>query len=196
MVSADSLSTSTSLINQVRAGEQLAWNRFVSLYTPLILNWCHRYGIRGTDADDIAQNVFLAILKHIAEFGKDHLDNSFRAWLWTITRSKILDELRYTKKYPRAVGGQTLSHLDVSWPTPIESRSSSESAQDLELLIAVALQIIRQDFSMQTWQAFWQSAALGQRPSEVARELGMTAAAICMCRARVLRRLRETIEEL
>lgn len=73
-------------------------------------------------------------------------------------------------------------------------RSGEELANDLNTLVNSALEVIRQDFSQQTWTAFWQTCALGRRPSEVARELSMTDAAVCMCRARVMRRLRETIE--
>ncbi|MEO8268499.1 MAG: sigma-70 family RNA polymerase sigma factor [Aureliella sp.] len=185
-------STSTSLLNQVRGGDEIAWYRMVDVYTPLIAKWSGQYGIRGADADDIAQDVFISVAKHIAEFGQDRSDNSFRAWLWTITRSKIVDQLRQAKKHPGAIGGQNFGELEAPDRNSFEARGESESVQDLNVLIASALETIRRDFTPQTWTAFWQSTAFGRRPSEIARELNMTAAAVCMCRARVLRRLRET----
>jgi RNA polymerase sigma-70 factor (ECF subfamily) len=189
----DPLSTSTSLLNQVRAGETLAWYRLVNIYTPLIVLWSKQHGMKGVDTEDIVQNVFVAVAKHIAEFGHNRSENSFRAWLWTITRSKIMDQLRFTKKNPSAKGGEDFVKFEAANNSLTGERNASESAHDLNLLIAATLEIIRQDFSQQTWKAFWLTAAMGRRPSEVAQELEMTAAAVCMCRARVLRRLRETI---
>ena len=189
----DPFSTSTSLLNQVRAGEALAWYRLVNIYTPLIVLWSRQHGMRGVDNEDIVQNVFVAVERHIEEFGHDRPENSFRAWLWTITRSKIMDQLRFKKKNPNAIGGQDFVRFEAAGDSSADERNASDSAHDLKVLIAATLEIIRQDFSQQTWRAFWLTAAMGQRPSEVAQELGMTAAAVCMCRARVLRRLRETI---
>ncbi len=107
-----------------------------------------------------------------------------------------MDQLRRVKKYPGAIGGQNFRDLEVPDGNSVEERGVSESAQDLNVLIASALNTIRQDFTPQTWTAFWQTTALGRRPSEIAQELNMTAAAVCMCRARVLRRLRETLGDL
>ncbi len=189
----DPFSTSTSLLNQVRSGEKLAWYRLVNIYSPLIVLWSRQHGMKAQDTEDIVQNVSVAIERHIEEFGRDRSENSFRAWLWTITRSKIMDQLRFAKKNPTAIGGEDFVRFEAASDSLAEERNASESANDLKLLIAATLEIIRQDFSHQTWTAFWLTAAIGRRPSEVARELGMTAAAVCMCRARVLRRLRETI---
>jgi RNA polymerase sigma-70 factor (ECF subfamily) len=196
MKATDPLSTSSSLLNQVRSGEELAWFRLVHTYTPLIHRWARQQGVRETETEDIAQNVFVAVAKHINRFGHSREENSFRAWLWSITRSKIMDQLRFTKKGPNAVGGMDLLCFEAAKVNASANeivRNSSELADDLKLLIVRALEIIRHDFSEQTWTAFWLTAALGRSPGEVSKELGMTAAAVCMCRARVLRRLRETI---
>ena len=56
-----------------------------------------------------------------------------------------------------------------------------------------AADTIRGDFSESTWQAFWRSSIDGHATSEIAHDLGLSPAAVCMCRSRVLRRLRETL---
>ena len=58
------------------------------------------------------------------------------------------------------------------------------------------LDTIRGDFSESTWQAFWRSSIDGHATSEIAHDLDLSPAAVCMCRSRVLRRLRETLGEL
>ncbi len=187
----DPYQTSVLLLKLVRSGEKSAWYRLVNIYTPLIVLWSRQHGMRGADIEDITQNVFIAVEKHIEGFGNERAENSFRAWLWTITRSKIMDQLRLEKRNPITIGVQDLARFESVGYNLDEERNAS--ANELKVLIAATLKFIRQDFSDQTWTAFWSTAALGQRPKEVASELGMTAAAVCMCRARVLRRLRETL---
>ena len=193
MESTESPSKSTSLLQLVRSAEELAWFRFVNVYTPLIELWSRQQGIRRADREDIVQNVFVAVAQHIEEFGRDRVENSLRAWLWTITRSKIIDHVRLSRRTPHTIAGDLFVTLEAP-DRLLEARNASDSADDLNTLVNSALQVIRLDFSQQTWSAFWQTCALGRRPSEVARELSMTDAAVCMCRARVMRRLRETIE--
>ena len=193
MPTVDPQSTSTSLLQQVRSGEQLAWFRFVNVYTPLIEQWLRQQGIRRVDTEDIVQNVFAAVAQHIQEYGRDRTENSFRAWLWTITRSKVIDHLRSSRKTPPTLDGDLLGNVEAP-DRLVESRNASDSDNDRNTLVNSALEVIRLDFSLKTWTAFWQTCALGRPPSEVAREMGMSAAAVCMCRARVMRRLRETID--
>lgn len=196
MPTLDPQSTSTSLLQQVRSGEQLAWFRFVSVYTPLIELWTRQQGIRRGDSEDVIQNVLVAVAQHIQEYGRDRAENSFRAWLWTITRSKVIDHVRSSRKMPDILDADRLGNLEAPDRFACASRNTSEFANDRDTLVNSALEVIRLDFSPQTWTAFWQTCALGRPPSEVAREMGMSAAAVCMCRARVMRRLRETIDPL
>lgn len=189
----DPFSTSMSLLQQVCSGEALAWNRFVLFYTPLIKCWCKRFGMKEVDIEDVSQNVFLAVQKSIQRFDKDRKESSFRAWLRTITHSKVMDQKRSAKKNVTGTGGQESVVIEATVFKMNEERNTNESTTELVELVARALKDVRRDFSEKTWTTFWQTAALGRAPSEVAEELGMTAAAVCMCRARVLRRIRETI---
>jgi hypothetical protein len=72
-------------------------------------------------------------------------------------------------------------------------RSEEEDIQDLHDVVNQVLLLIRQDFSEQTWLAFWRTTAMDESVSQVAIDMGMSSAAICMCRARVLRRVKETL---
>ena len=44
--------TSTSLLEQARAGGVGAWERLVSLYTPLLEAWLTAAGLQPADRDD------------------------------------------------------------------------------------------------------------------------------------------------
>ncbi len=193
MPSDDAPSTSISLLNHVRDGQENAWARFVQLYGPLVVHWCRQYGLQASDMEDIVQDVFLTVSQSLEQFGKTSRSHNFRGWLWTIARSKIMDHFRKNKARPQAVSGTQLANVSTLNSMWDEQRSDMDSNQDLQFLISQTLGLIRQDFSERTWNAFWRSTAIGESPSNIGMDLQMSAAAVCMCRARVLRRVRETL---
>ena len=46
-----------------------------------------------------------------------------------------------------------------------------------------------------TWQAFWRTSIDGQGAADVARELGVSVAAVYMAKSRVLARIKEVLRE-
>jgi RNA polymerase sigma-70 factor, ECF subfamily len=189
----ESIVTSLSLLNHARAGKQQAWSDLVRLYGPLVARWCRQYEMQSSDSEDVLQEVFIAVSRHLHAYGQNSEVNSFRGWLWTIARSKIMDYLRRRKGMAVSVDANLLNEM-ISWEVA-NDRSSSDARQDLHVLVAQALQMVRSDFSERTWEAFWRTVGLGESTSQVGKDLGMKSAAVCMCRARVLRRLRETLDE-
>src|SRR5262245_20130348 len=97
--------TSSSLIDRVKADESEAWSRLVSLYAPLVYHWCRRWELREEDLADVFQEVFKALLVHIASFRKDRPGDTFRGWLWRITRNKALDTFRRRQRGDEGAGG-------------------------------------------------------------------------------------------
>jgi RNA polymerase sigma-70 factor (ECF subfamily) len=119
----------------------------------------------------------------------------FRAWLQVITRNKIGDYLRRWGGEARGQGG-TAAQGELQ---QIAESSDSVSAADMEaqdnLLPHRALDLVRSEFADRTWQAFWLVVVEGGLPAEVARQLGMTLAAVYMAKSRVLGRLRQELGE-
>ena len=54
---------------------------------------------------------------------------------------------------------------------------------------------VRPTVTEATWQAFWQTTLEGADPSQVAQRLRMGVAAVYMAKSRVLKRLKELIQE-
>ena len=99
--------TSLSLLDRVKTRDREAWQRLVDVYAPLVYRWCRRTGVAADEAADVLQEVFLAVATHIGDFRRDRPGDSFSAWLRTITRNKIHDQLRRQKNEPRARGGSS-----------------------------------------------------------------------------------------
>src|SRR5438270_2675595 len=79
--------TSVTLLERLRANEPDAWGVMVRLYSPLLFHWCARFGLRGADADDVAQETFREAATHLANFRRDRPGDTFRGWLRGIARN-------------------------------------------------------------------------------------------------------------
>src|SRR5262245_58644642 len=100
-----STGTSRSLLDGVKADDPAAWDRLVTLYAPLVFQWCRGWDLREQDAADVFQEVFQAVVTHIAAFHKEREGDTFRGWLRTITRNKVYDHFRRRGREPEGVGG-------------------------------------------------------------------------------------------
>ena len=185
--------TSLSLLERVRLQDPEAWKRLVRLYSPLVHYWCRHWGVGTEDAQDVVQEVFLAVARGQADFERQR-PGSFRGWIRGITRHKLLDHLRRRQRQPEAAGG-TEAHRRIQDVPELASDPGDEAAE-VSALYRQALEIIRASFEEKTWAAFWRVAVDGQPTDAVARELGMSAVAVRIAKSRVLARLREELQDL
>jgi RNA polymerase sigma-70 factor (ECF subfamily) len=179
---------------RVRAQDQAAWGRLVSLYTPLVYRWCRAAGLKSDDAADVGQEVFRAVARKIGDFRRAGPSGSFCAWLHAITRNKIIDHHRHAVGHEAAVGGnEAQTRL---YEVADGAASASDEAEESHLLYRRAVELIQVEFEESTWRAFWRMVIDGAGAQEVAAELGITANAAYLAKARVLRRLRDEFSEL
>ncbi len=55
---------------------------------------------------------------------------------------------------------------------------------------------IRQEFEPATWDAFWLTAVEGESPKAAAAQTGKSLGAVYIARTRIMKRIRETVDEL
>src|SRR5262245_30412817 len=82
--------TSLSLLDRLRqaAPDAPDWRRLQEVYLPLIRSWlCRVPGVRD-EADDLAQEVFVVLVRELPVF-KRRRDGAFRAWLRQITFNRV-----------------------------------------------------------------------------------------------------------
>jgi RNA polymerase sigma-70 factor (ECF subfamily) len=187
--------TPLSLLERVRARDEAAWSRLVALYQPLVLYWCRRGGVRGPDAEDVAQEVFAGAAEGLDHFRRDQPGDTFTGWLRGITRNLILLHFRRNQGRPQAEGGSDAWQQLQNIPDPL-AETDAEEVAEMSQVYRRALEQVRGDFEDATWQAFWQTAIEGHTPTAVAGALGMTPAAIRQAKSRVLRRLKQEMGEL
>ena len=191
----DGSKTSTSLLQRAARSEPHAWDQFVDLYAPLVHEWACRRQIESNAAADIVQEVFTSVHRSLSRYRNDE-SGSFRGWLWTVTRNKILDHLRREARQPNASGGSTALLRMGSVPEESIPDSDPTTADMHSELLHRAVVQVQGEFEPRTWQAFWRTVIDGIRTDIVAEELGMKPATVRQSKSRVLRRLRCQLGEL
>jgi RNA polymerase sigma-70 factor (ECF subfamily) len=183
--------THATLLERVRdPSNQQAWGRFVQLYTPLLYSWANKAGLADADAADLVQEVFVTLLQKLREFHYDR-NGSFRGWLRTVLLNKWRELQRRRVPTPLDAGAVPLADLPDR-----TDKTGLDEIEYRECLVQRALELVQGDFEPATWRAWQEFAVAGRPAADVARELGMTAHAVYLAKARVLRRLREELDGL
>jgi RNA polymerase sigma-70 factor (ECF subfamily) len=189
--------TSKTLLQRLRANDGDAWHLMVRLYTPLVRHWATRGGVRGTDIEDVAQEVFHAAATHMENFRRDRPGDSFRGWLRGITRNMVLQHFRRSGRTLQASGGtDALIRLQSVEDAAATDDEDDDPVEELDGLRRRALELVRSEFEERTWRAFWLTVVEGRSPTDLAAEMSVTPTAIRMAKSRVLRRLKETFGDL
>lgn len=180
--------TSSSLLRRAQARDPQAWRDLAAIYAPVVYSWARQTGLQEADAADVMQETFRAVVGRLAAFHKERAGDSFRGWLWTITRNKIRDHFRDASGRPQLPGAEDLGDL-ASVPTqPPESTDGISATETwcVQQLLARA----QGEFEPSTWRAFWETVVKDRRPADVAAELQLSLGAVYTAKCRVLKWLR------
>lgn len=187
---------SSSLLLRVQAQEQAAWVRLVHLYSPVVYQWCRHAGLQEADALDVGQDIFEAVWRHIRDFRRDRPGDSFRAWLRTIARNKIVDHRRQ-RDVLRVEGYSAEQTRVYEQPqSQLPDADAEGDGKETRFLCRRALALIRSEFEDKSWQAFEAVVMNDQKPADVAAALHMSVNAVYLARSRILKRLREEFADL
>ena len=190
----DSPATRCSLIVKLRdPADSAAWSEFVALYEPLVYRLARRKGLQDADAHDLCQEVFQAVARAIDRWEPGR--GSFRGWLSRIARNLLINFLTRGQHQPRGTGATSIQELLEAQPAADPSATALFEAEYQRRLFHWAAGRGPGEFTIPTWQAFWQTAVLDRAPSEVAAELGLSVGAVYVARSRVLARLKRRIEQ-
>ena len=144
-------STSIGLIRSIQADQSDAWQRFAHVYTPLIYAWCRQAKLQPADAADITQEIFRKVNAGVARLQVGGPNDSFRGWLWTITRHEIGRFVRSQQERAVATGGSDAQRRLLQVLDWVNDEEVPE-VEDAELLVVRrATELVRGDFQEQTW---------------------------------------------
>lgn len=86
-----------ALMLRVKSGDLGAFEQLVGKYQQAVINLISRTIFDSTEAEDIAQNVFLQAYKSAERY---EASAKFSTWLFTIARNLCLNELRRRSRHP------------------------------------------------------------------------------------------------
>ncbi len=157
------------------------------LYTPMLLHWTRQAGLSEADAQDVMQDVFARLLVALPGFTYDPT-RSFLGYLNTVLSNCWVDLRRKRWSQMRASTG--LTDAEFAEPPPEIQETDYRQA-----LLRRSLSLVEHEFSPKIWRGFVLTVLEGKTPKEAALILNATVNAIYLGRARVLRRLREVLQD-
>jgi RNA polymerase sigma-70 factor (ECF subfamily) len=190
----DSPLTRASLLIKIRdRSDHGAWREFMNLYGPVVYGFGRKRGLQDADASDLMQDVMRSVANSIGQLDYDRQRGSFKGWLFTVTRNKLLNFVSARRIRPTATGDSSTDQMLNSHP------DASDGSETWELeyqrrLAALAMDRIKGEFQEKSWRAFWMTAVEGVSAGDVAKQLGMSAGAIYVAKSRILARLKDEVE--
>ena len=185
-------STSVSLLRRLGKADSAGddWQRFVSLYSPLIFYWGTSNGLSPEASADLVQEVLAKLFVKMREFTyKPGL--RFRGWLRTVVVNQARDMMRADRHV-------AVARID-------DAKQLAETADYVDLferdeycqyLVARARDLMRSEFEDRTWNACWLYVAEDLPVGEVAERLEMSENAVRVAKCRVLSKLRKELDGL
>jgi RNA polymerase sigma-70 factor (ECF subfamily) len=188
--------TSLSLLDRLKdaSPDDSDWYRLQAIYLPLIQRWLGRVPGLADEADDLAQEVLVVMVREIPRFQRQR-EGSFRAWLRQVTVNKVRTHRKQRHRRPAVGLDPTDGFLD--WLAQPDSELAREWDLDHDRVVfQKLLEIVEPSFSTTTWAAFRRFALEGLPASRVAQEMGVTVNAVIQAKSRILKRLRDEAGDL
>ena len=149
--------------------ESLAWERLITLYGPVVYNWCRKWGLQPEDAENVGQETFLKVARNLADFRRDRRDDTFHGWLYRIAHNCFIDYLRGQRTGVVGTGGSDANlRLQTIPAESIAEEDPNPSREEKAFLYRKAVDLIRSEFSERDWQAFYRVVIEDQSPHDVA----------------------------
>ena len=169
--------------------DNAAWEEFVALYGPSIFSFARRRLPQEEDAADVMQEVLSAVLRGTYQRPKGR----FQKWLLTILLNKIRDF-----HSAQARRGQVLAESRIALRLEDETAAAEEEweKERRQHLFHAAADRVRERCNPAHWEIFVSTALANQSGQHVAQAFNLTVSNVYAIKSRVLKEIKEEIEQL
>jgi len=101
-----------ALMMRVKEGDMAAFTELVDKYKQPVMNLVYRMLRDVTEAEDVAQNVFVQVHRSAYRY---QISSKFSTWLFTIARNLSLNEIRRRSRHPADSMEAASSEQDQPW---------------------------------------------------------------------------------
>ena len=207
MLKSDSIPTRESLLARLKDwGDHESWREFFDTYSRLIHAAALKAGLIEVEAQEVVQEVMIAVAKKMPEFTYEPGKDSLKGWLLAVTRWKVADQFRKRDRAAVTRPSGTLSHRMG------EGRSEGPGANDdpartdtvervpdpngfvldeiwegewRENLLRAALDRVKRQVNPAHYEMYHLHVVQGLPAKEAGRALGVSAAAVHLAKHRV-----------
>ena len=187
--------TRASLILRLQDAEDMAaWDEFAAIYGPVVFNVATSRGFQAADADNLVQEVLMAVASSVSNWLQRDDRGSFRAWLLRIARNATVDMI--TQKATRSLGrdGSEIQKQLANLPAPSELSGALELEYE-RMVFHWATEQVRELVAEHTWEAFWLTAIDELSVEDAAAKLKTRPGNIYFARSRVMARIKELVQQ-
>jgi RNA polymerase sigma-70 factor (ECF subfamily) len=204
--------TRWSLIGRLKeVGDDESWREYADTYGPLIHTVALRSGLSDADAQEVVQETLLAVARKMPEFKCNPAAGSFKSWLLTLTRWRIIDQVRRRERTrvergpPSAAKAPPRPGPDDTANTATIERIADPHRPELAIvwdeewekhLLEAATDRVKQQVDPELFQLFDFHVLRGWPAAKVARKVGVSLPRVYFAKYKVARPLKREIEVL
>jgi RNA polymerase sigma-70 factor (ECF subfamily) len=187
-------STRATLLLRIRdRTDSMSWKEFHERYGELLFRYARRLGASAVDAEDVVQEVEMALLKALDGFEYDASKGRFRSYL----RTAVVRALsRRAQKNARA--GDVIDPVNFDFIAAREEAGQDERWEREWRMhrLRWALREVAGEFEEVTLNAFRVHVLAGKPPKETAESLSISVDSVYQAKSRVLKRVKQRLDEL
>jgi RNA polymerase sigma factor (sigma-70 family) len=186
--------TSLTLLERLRDPQDAdAWSELVDFYTPFLRLRLRPYCLEA-DLEDLTQDVLTVMVVRVRAFAHNNHRGAFRKWLHEIVRNKLGDYWRKKNRGLPVSADEQASILE-QLADPASELSRRWDKEHAKYVADKLLELIRPDFTPETFEAFRRLVLEEQSTAEVAAALCLTTNAVMIAKSHVLKRLRRELAD-
>lgn len=159
-------------------------------------------GLTESEAQDVVQETVIAVARKIGSFEYDRSQGSFKGWLLTITRCRIVDEFRKRPRYCtaslHAAGDDRVSTSTVD-RIPDPASGDLDAVWDQEWrknLMEVAIERVKRQVKARHFQVFELFVLRSWSAHQVARALSLNIGQVYLTKHRLLQLIKGEVKDL
>jgi len=206
-----SIPTRQSLLVRLKdLGDQESWREFFDTYWRLIHVAALKAGLNEVEAQEVVQEVMIAVAKKMPGFTYEPGKDSLKGWLLAVTRWKVGDQFRKREKagqpsrLPGAGGRPDLPSDDTARTATVERVPDTKGsnldaiwdAEWRETLLRAALDRVKLRVNPAHYEMYHLHVVQGLSAREAARALGVSTAAVHVAKHRVGGLIKKEIRRL
>lgn len=192
--------TRASLIHRLKNWQDAtSWQEFFKVYWKLIYGVARKSGLTDDEAQDVVQETLISVAKHMPTFKYDPAIGSFKAWLLTMTRWRIIGQFRKRQPLVAQQAGKSTVRTDAIDDLPDVNLKDMDEVWEAEWqtnLLHAAKDNLRRKIDPLRWQVFEFYVSKEWLPEKVAQQFGVSVDQVYQIKHRVTEALRAEVERL